>query len=117
MKINELEEGVEYYGTFYGEKSTNKYKVENNELIFYNGIEHIWMTSNKPYNEVIEADFEPCEWVPKKGDIFYYPDFLDDLYYTDRWRGNDSNLAIKRNVGIYRTKEEAIERAKSLGWT
>jgi hypothetical protein len=117
MKINELEEGVEYYDTFCGVESGHKYKVENKELIFYNGIEHIWMASNKTYNEVIDTEFEPCKWVPKIKDIYYYPNFTKQLVGVSCWDGFENELAIKRNVGVYRTKEEAIERAKELGWT
>jgi hypothetical protein len=117
IKITELQEGVEYYDTFCGVESGHKYKVENKELIFYNGIEHIWVVSTKPYNEVIEAEFEPCEWMLKSGDVYYYPSFTKQLVGTSRWDGFENELAIKRNVGVYRTEEEAIAKAKELGWT
>jgi len=117
MKISELQEGGEYYGTFYGVKIPSKYKIENSKLIFYCVIGHIWRTSDKSYNDIINAEFEPCEWVPKKGEKAYYPDFSDALYEVEYWDDSDCAEAIKRNVGVYRTKEEAIARAKSLGWT
>jgi hypothetical protein len=117
MKINELQEGVEYYGTFCGVKGSNKYKVENGVLLFYNVTYSIWMTSEKSYNEIVDADFEPCEWMPKIGDIYYYPNFTEQLVGASYWRGFKNELTIKRNVGVYSTREEAITKSKELGWT
>ena len=118
MKINELQEGVEYYVTFCGEKNHHKYKVENNKLIFYREIENIWMDSTKPYNEVIEAEFEPCKWMPKLHEKYYFPSFEHDESYSDhRWVNDSIDNRIKHNVGIYRTSKEAIVKAKELGWT
>jgi hypothetical protein len=117
MKITELQEGVEYYGIFFGLKCTLKYKVKNKELIFYNRDEYIWMVSNKSYNDIINAEFEPCEWTPKEDEKFYHPDFTGELVCEYRWDGCYYDLEVKRNVGVYRTKEEAIAKAKELGWT
>ena len=118
MKITELQEGVEYYGTFFGQKSTNKYKVENGELVFYNRIEHIWMSSDKPYNEVVDAEFEPCEWVPKMGGLVYYPNpWSPTAIDSEIYRGRELDLRLMSRLGFYRTAEEAIAKAKSLGWT
>ena len=118
MKISELQEGVEYYGTFCGVESGHRYKVENNELIFFNGVEHIWMASNKPYNEVIEAEFTPCEWVPKMGELVYYPNpWSPTAIDSDIYRGHELDLRLMSRLGFYRTAEEAFEKAKELGWT
>ena len=86
-------------------------------MIFYCGIGHIWRTSDKSYNDVLNAEFEPCEWVPKSGDVYYYPSFTKQLVGSSCWDDFENDLAIKRNVGVYRTREEAIAKAKELGWT
>ena len=117
MKIAELQDGVEYYGTFCGVKSPHKYGVENNELIFYNGIERIWMVSEKSYNEVIEAEFEPCEWMPKIGERVYYPNpWSQTAIDSDIYRGHELDLRLMSRLGFYRTAEEAIAKAKEFGW-
>jgi hypothetical protein len=56
-------------------------------------------------------------WTPKEGESYYIPSFRNELYEHDRWYGSNNTLSCKRNVGVYRTKEEAIVKAKELGWT
>jgi hypothetical protein len=58
-------------------------------------------------------------WTPEYNERYYMPCFYipEDLFDSYSWRGDATDLAIQRNVGIYRTKEEAIAKAKELGWT
>ena len=116
MKINELQEGVEYWMIIYGSKLCCKYRVKNGKLQNYK-TPYGWVMVNIEHNVVVDAKVEPCEWMPKKGEKIYYPTFSDTLYEVEHWYDTDWAEAIKRNVGVYRTKEEAIAKAKELGWT
>jgi hypothetical protein len=116
MKITELQEGVEYCMIYKGKKQPDKYQI--NDGLLEVGVRHYgWKKSQFGYNAVLEADFEPCEWVPKNGDVYYYPNFSKQLVGASNWAGFENELAIKRNVGVYRTREEAIAKVKELGWT
>lgn len=116
MKIHELQEGVEYWMTYKGEGQLHKYRI-NKGLIEKYSEYYDWKKVGFAYNVVVEADFEPCEWEPKVGEVYYYPYFGRQLVVAGCWDGFISEIAIKRNVGVYRTKEEAISKAKELGWT
>jgi hypothetical protein len=58
------------------------------------------------------------DWIPKNGQIYFVPSYADEKMFNYlTWRNDRIDNRIKRNVGIYRTKEEAIAKAKELGWT
>ena len=58
------------------------------------------------------------DWTPEHRERYYYPIFTDEkLYDYAHWFNDNVDFAIKRNVGVYRTEEEAIAKAKELGWT
>ena len=117
MKINELEEGIEYWVFYKGIKQPDKYRINRGFLEFYSE-RYGWRKSEFYYNAVLDAEFEPCEWMPKKGEFYYLPSFENDGLYTyHRWENDSTDNCIKRNVGVYRTREEAIAKAKELGWT
>jgi hypothetical protein len=116
LKFKDLVEGVEYW--LYGDGRCLfpfKYKIENNSL--YNFDSGNWVKSEISLNFVLSATFVECEWIPKRDQLYYYPYFDNNLYSNDHWKDDCFDLAIKRNVGIYRTSEEAIAKAKELGWT
>ena len=116
LKFNELVEGVEYYRYNKNkEKLSQKYKMLNG-LLYVRNFDG-WTTSYAWFNNILEATFEECEWIPKRDQLYYYPYFDNNLYSNDHWKDDCFDLAIKRNVGIYRTSEEAIAKAKELGWT
>jgi CRISPR/Cas system-associated protein Cas10 (large subunit of type III CRISPR-Cas system) len=116
LKFNELVEGVEYnrYSS-YGTSFTMRYKLKDGLL--YMLMHDEWVLSESQYNHLMNAIFEECEWMPKRDQLYYYPYFDNNLYSNDHWKDDCFDLAIKRNVGIYRTSEEAIAKAKELGWT
>ena len=56
-------------------------------------------------------------WVPKLYATYYYPDFEHHesvwrTLWTDTWTDN----RIKNTVGIYKTKQQALDKAIKLGW-
>jgi hypothetical protein len=116
LKFSELVEGVEYWR--YGKDKTKlpqRYKILNGLLyvLTFDG----WLTSIAWINNIIESTFEECEWMPKRDQLYYYPYPDNNLYSNDYWKDDYFDFAIRRNVGIYRTREEAIDKAKELGWT
>ena len=63
-----------------------------------------------------EGVFGSVPFEPKEGDIYYYPSFdmRSSIWYNANWQGSRKDENIKRAVGVYRTKEEAIAKAKEL---
>ena len=56
-------------------------------------------------------------WTPKLYGVYYYPDFEQPesvwrTMWTDTWTDN----RIKNTVGIYKTKQQALDKAIKLGW-
>ena len=116
MKITELQEGVEYYMVYKGHRQPDKYQINNGFLAMYN--EHYgWKRSEFAYNAILEAEFEPCEWEPKIGDTVYYTNpWCPTVIECETYCGHKLDLLLMSRLGYYRTEEEAIERAKKLGW-
>lgn len=57
------------------------------------------------------------ERFPKCEEIYYYPcPGTNDGINFEIWNNDDYDNNIKNRIGIYRTKEEAIEKARELGW-
>jgi hypothetical protein len=119
LKFNELVEGVEYWkeASTIHERAT-MHKIENGFFLDFYEYENNWKLSMLHVNDVLKSDYYKCEWVPKRDEFYYFPSFSKStLYDVDYWNGDEYYLAIKRNVGVYRTAEEAIAKAKELGWT
>jgi len=116
LKFNELVEGVEY--RVVNNKYDTVYKIaESGNLLVKYG-DNSYILSNANYNELINLSFVEREWMPKREELYYFPSFSEStLYDTDYWNGVEEEINILRNVGVYRTKEEAIAKAKELGWT
>jgi hypothetical protein len=115
-KFKDLVEGVEY--DRYNRDGTNysmRYKLKDGLL--YGLMHGEWVLSEAKYNHLMDTIFEECEGMFEYGKTYYYPYYDDNLYSQDCWKGDEYDLAINRNVGIYRTSEEAIAKAKELGWT
>ena len=56
-------------------------------------------------------------WTPKLYGVYYYPDFEQPesvcrSQWTDTWTDNRR----KNTVGIYKTKQQALDKAIKLGW-
>ena len=61
--------------------------------------------------------FEKVPWEPKSGEVYFYPTPVwDDGINEVVYRGNNIDQNIIKRVGIYRTKEEALQKARELGW-
>ena len=110
MKIHELVEGVEYR-TGIGKV----YKKEDGTL--FRKLEHTWIVADDMYNSLANAVFMECEFSPMNGEGYYFPVF-DDIYGYDHavWNDDSIDFNIKKAVGVYRTREQAIEKARELGW-
>ena len=122
LKFTDLMEDVEYYLLDeHGNKSPHKYKKLKGLL--YVKISGHYTDTRIPINHVLKSTFVKCEWMPIFGEVYYFPNFMsydiDDssLYDSAIWEGIGFDIQVQRNVGIYRTKEEAIAKSKELGWT
>lgn len=69
--------------------------------------------------EILKGKYEIVKksWTPKECEPYFYPTPVGVLYSSCTWDRNQNDLARQRNVGVYKTKEEAIAKAKELGWT
>ena len=111
-KIHELVEGVEYEIV----ENFNIYKIIDGKLneSLNNSA---WRESKLLYNNVIKMKFLECEFEPEYNKVYYYPSYLTETgFYYHTWTGNIEDNNVKRNVCVYRTKEQAIHKAKELGW-
>ena len=111
MNIHELVENVEY------KCGDSIYRIAIDGFFEVKNCNDEWTESYVPYNTAIGMEFTECEFEPKKGEIVYYPSFVnDDGYSRWYWYEGDYCEKIKRLVGVYRTEEQAIEKARELGW-
>ena len=125
MKIHELVEGVEYKvsnceDSIYQEDLENMIFIKNRHGLFSrfkNEDEVVFVEADFTYNTVIDLEFTEFEFKPMDGEDYYYPCFDDEGGYGFAvWRGDSIDSNIKKVVGVYRTREQAIEKARELGW-
>lgn len=110
-KIDELIEGVEYKGAGSGEK----YKICCDNLYLKEGND--WEKVILSYLEFKGMGFVECEFEPKGLEKFFYPQIVsEDGVSQMSWTGGRVDHRIKRAVGVYRTWEQAQEKARELGW-
>jgi hypothetical protein len=116
LEFKDLVKGVEY--RVVNNKYDTVYKIaESGNLLVKYG-DNSYILSNANYNELINLSFVEREWMPKNEELYFHPSYVEcSLYDCSYWYGLEDDLAIQRNIGIYRTKEEAIAKAKELGWT
>ena len=111
MKVNELVEGGKYK-----DKYGNIYTIKDGRFLL-EGCYEDWIESCYTYNQLVDLEFTECEFEPEDGELYWYPHFYcSDGWARGRWYAADIDKSIKRNVGVYRTKEQALEKAKELGW-
>ena len=61
--------------------------------------------------------FEKVPWEPKIEEKYYYPHFyVAGGWDTYTWSNSRRDQQIKKAVGVYRTREEALRKARELGW-
>lgn len=114
MKFQDLKVGIEYK-----EKGGNTlYRIlEDGCLEFKNNHVKSWVESSSTYNRLILLDFEEAEFNPILYEQYFYPSFPSLEGFGSNHFDNDFiDNKIKRIAGIFRTKEEAIKKAKELGW-
>lgn len=116
MKIDELVEGVEY-----GVKDSKcKFRVISGVLEIKRhpdeGCGTEWIENHDTYNYIKSLEFVECEFEPEQGMLYWYadPSYGDASYAT--WSGCAVDKNRQRNLGVFRTKEQAIQDAKERGW-
>jgi len=121
MKINELVEGVEYVqdGGMCEDKRYYHnmiYRLHEGVLRCHDGT-FVWCDSVLKYNVAVRMTFKPAPFEPEIGQNYYCPSFeYEGNYSISAWVDDKMDNARKRNVGVYRTGEEAQEAAQKLGW-
>ena len=61
--------------------------------------------------------FKKVPWEPALGQLYHYPAACKTLGIdSDVWTNTTGDRLRRKRVGIYRTKEEAIQKARELGW-
>ena len=66
--------------------------------------------------ELLRGDYQISKW-PEKGNAYYYPHFEHTSGFAIAyWRDYTVDKIRKSTVGIYKTKEQAKEKSRELGW-
>ena len=118
MKVEELTDWSEY-NVLTNRMEKVQARVVHNVLQAkdVNGVYHNW---DLPHNylkdlDFEEVEFEPKEYEPKKCEVYYFANIDSiDLVSYNYWGGTLLDNRIRKYLGIYRTEEEAREKAKSL---
>ena len=121
QKMGRFEKLAEILGVEIGEEfmltcSKAKYRITNNKVEWRGGATEEWQATMLSVNQLLETMVK-LPWQPKEDEEYYYPEFSEEQGY-DRmtWGNDDIDKNIQKNVGVYKTKEEAIAKAKELGW-
>lgn len=65
----------------------------------------------------VNKELENYEDIIQIDDIYYFPSYADIEGFNDfNWESDTVDKLIAKRVGIYRTKEEAIKKAREYGW-
>lgn len=86
--------------------------------ILYTEDSYGWIPSRKRMIDIVN-DMLFCEipWQPMCGEHYCYPTFEQlDGYELKIWGGTREDNKIRKIVGVYKTSEEAIQKATELGW-
>lgn len=118
LRIWDLVEGVKYMTNEMSGGYT--YSIENNVLYVTHQSGKI-TKSNQSYNDVLTFTFTECEFEPKVGDRLWFPTItysegVDTMVFDGDETSERIISNIKKRVGLYRTKEGALTKAKELGW-
>ena len=99
-----------------------KYKICDDGVLRYkhdkNDKNDLFQTAEITANSLLVGEIIKLPWEPKIGETYYFPSFLSLYGYNLAEFDSDKelDLMIKNAVGIYRTKEDALAKAKELGW-
>lgn len=111
MKINELVENVEY------KCGDGIYRIAIDGFFEVKAPNGEWTESYAPYNTAIGMEFTECEFEPTLGERYYFPVFdIRKGVDWNKWEDTYCDNNTKRCVGAYRTYEQAIQKARELGW-
>jgi len=90
-----------------------------NEIIFVSAIEKVddsefYIQHQKDLENAGWKLVEP-KWIPEEGDTYFHPEItIRELYIDEEWDGlNIDQHRLKHNL-VFKTKEEAIARAKDI---
>lgn len=109
--------GVEFGQVFECDETKDKKYIIDNSGVYW-----IPEPSEKYYQDdhlikKIVKETLTIKWVPKNGETYYFPSAgREELVSQMVWAGCDFDKRIMKNLGIYKTKEQAKSKAESLGW-
>ena len=107
--ITDLVENIIY------KRNYNEFKVKDKQLYYFANNE--WRLCGDSYNDVIKWDFKEGRFNAKEKDEYFYPSFITkEGFHSNIYLSNEEDQRIIDAVGIYRTKEQAQEVARLLGW-
>ena len=111
LKILELLKLPVDGGPFTVEGRDKQFRITDNLLIYETGTNCL---APFTFREVILGEVT-VQWRPRLGERYWFPDFdsPDNAMYG-YWENNLIPHRRMRRVGIYQTREEAIEKAEEL---
>jgi len=82
LKFSEIEPMVAYIRTSpCGDKGSFKIRID--ERCKYQVLnEEEWISVSIPHNELVDSTFEPCEWVHKNSERYYYDFDIKQIVYS-----------------------------------
>lgn len=64
-----------------------------------------------------KLEIEKLPWTPRIGEEYYHPSISSSSgFNTMVWRGYIEDHNRLKRIGVYKTKEQALKKAKDLGW-
>jgi hypothetical protein len=122
--MNRIEEVAKMLGVEMGEVFRikivgNHAEIDNDYLFTLGGMMHGSNNKSSYFMGLITGEYEIVKkpFQPNVGETYFIPDYDEALCASVMWANSKKDLARQRNIGVYRTKEEAIAKAKELGWT
>ena len=112
VKYEDMVEGREYFYDHW------TYRKINGVLYYKPSLSGKWLVSDYSMREIAETlVFKEMPWVPRYGEHYYYPTF-EQLVGQDLkiWGGTKTDNKIRKIVGVYKSPEEATQKATELGW-
>ena len=121
--MNYMDKVAEMLGVELNEKFKIKEAPSTDFMLDSNGLyassregEVFWRDADYQLQLLLSGRWTIEKW-PQKGDLYFYPDFADsEPFQADYWRGDEEEMNIKKRVGVYKTREDALQKAKELGW-
>lgn len=119
--MNYMKQVAEMLGVELGEEFTTniddskKYKITSEGLFCLDSFED-WFEAEYSLMMLLIGKLE-IKWQPQVGDFYYFVSPTSkDCVGEQIWQEDKLDVLIKQRVGIHRTREQAINQAKELGW-